>query len=485
MDFENQQIIADAHGENRWKVVGTVQKTKRWALHKVEDQAPGMRRELFLMTLEYGVLPGKNRSFEIDDLRNSFYRMAEILCANYTFLPEPVDMIRFVDSTGNGLSEEQRNNELGLIFAQFGGFQLPKLTNVNQETTWLKVKQTVRACARTLDALHREQVVIRALPIHTIFLSYTTFKPYFFGFDTLIKMDDFKGHNPNKACLSPEPIHSAPECFDARGYLSPAADVYALGKLVLQIVLPARKYNEMFSPGNPFPDDVQNRINKLGLPDFWARFLALSLHPSPSQRFQNAFEVERYFLSGGKPPAPEKKPGTKSGDKRKTIHKPRPEPWRYRPNPQLPPAALVVWWDRMTKPGQQFNFMALYKQFSFQYRFEPRLLFQLPMKQPIEPDNPFFKILRETYGLEVIDLFGKNKPEQAQALFNRLIPESVNNLILVGHGGQYAVKELFKHPSACDWNIFWIRKGEGQAPIPVNQIIDASLFIRKRNRGSS
>ncbi|MFP4309665.1 MAG: hypothetical protein ACLFRG_22730, partial [Desulfococcaceae bacterium] len=263
---------------------------------------------------------------------------------------------------------------------------------------------------------------------------------------------------------------------------------YALGKLVLQIILPFRRFQEMFPADDPFPSDIQNRINDLGLEPFWARFLNLCLHPAPSLRLQNSYEVKGFFRDGSKPRAtppgrsqgkqkggPEKRGGARpSGQEKRTG------PWQYKPNPQLPAAALVFWSNRMTGKKEFFDFMGLYHKFIYQYRLEPRLFFPIPFKNPPDFNGPFFARLRDSFGFTLVDLTGKNKAGQAQALFNHLMPESISNLILVGHGGEYAVRELFRHPKAGDWTITWVRAGEGQAPIPIHRLEPASLFIRTK-----
>lgn len=465
MNLESGKIIDDHRKENRWKIIGVIQRGKHYAVYQVEDMHPAMKRTLYLMCLEYGELPRKNPSFEINDLRHSFHQMAEILCMNYTFLPEPVDLIRFTN-TADQMDEDLRGNEPALIFSQPEGFPLPKQTRIDSDQTWHKVKRTIRSCCKTLFALHQNKAVIRALPQHTIMLSHTTFKPYFFGFDTLIPMNEFKGYNPGKVCLEPEAVYTAPECYAPRGYLSPATDVYALGKLVMQIILPQKKFKAFFPEKDPFPDDIQNKINSLNLPQIWERFLSLCLNPSPGHRFQNTYEIDQFF--SGKPSKPSTPP-------------PKPGPWSYKPNPHLPEAALVIWSPWLTKKDTQFEYRLLYKEFQYQFSFAPRLFFQYS-KTPVDKSLPFFKMIEHTYRLELILLTSPKPPEQARMLIDRLTRIDISNLILVGDGRQQAIQELFRLPKARDWNIIWVRAGEGQAPIPVSNLLDASLFIRKRKK---
>jgi len=483
MNFQPNEIIKDKRGENRWKVTGMIQQKRFYTIFQVEDQTPNLERCLYMMTLNYNALPGKNHLFEISDLRHSFHQMAEILCMNYTFLSEPADLLRFTN-TQDKMDDSLRADEPALVFAQPQGFPLPRQTRIEKKNTWYKVQSTVRACLKTLSALHRNKVVIRALPLYSIILSHTTFKPYFFGFDTLIRMNAFKGYNPCKVCLEPEALYSAPECFDPRGYLSPATDIYALGKLVLQIILSEYKFKNFFPADDPFPADIQNRINKLKLPLLWSRFLSLSLNPSPDLRFQNTFEVERFFWSKGEPPDRSKRQAKPARPKPFRKDKPAQRTyWKYTTNPQLPPAALVIWNTDLTQRQEQFDFKGFYRKFMYQYSIEPRLFFQFTNK-PVDQNHPFFKMLKGTFGLKIISETTQETSEQTRLLFNNLVPESINNLIIVAHSDQHSIQELFKHPKAKEWTINWVRRGNRQAPIPVNNLLDASLFIRSKKYGS-
>jgi hypothetical protein len=89
-------------------------------------------------------------------------------------------------------------------------------------------------------------------------------------------------------------------------------------------------------------------------------------------------------------------------------------------------------------------------------------------------------MLKEKFKLEPVLYTSDNAAAQTQLLFNNLNPENLSSLIVVSSSRNRPVMNLFQHPKAASWRIFWVRKGMDQAPIPVESIIDASLFIRKR-----
>jgi serine/threonine protein kinase len=473
-------ILSDSMGASRWEVQGLKQALKTYSLFRVKDRHPALDRELYLMILNYDHLPGKNLSMEVADLRHAFDSMVRILCGNFTFLPEPVDQI-VLSRTGTQLPKTLQDNDPGLVFSLPAGFPLSRQTNFKSDKTWHNIQRMVKTVLSTLNVLHRSQVVMQALPLHTIVMSHTTFQPYFVGMDSLIRMADFKGFNSNRAALRPDSQFCAPECYDANGYLSPATDIYALGKLVLQVLLSEQQYQKLFPTDDPFPFDIQNRINTLNLPQPWTRLLCLCLHPWPKERFQDGLQVIQFLKNPDQ---------AVSRDSHKQMPKPssasRPvsgpkQPWTYRPNSRLPSAALVICADHLTNQDEQFDFQKFYHEFIYKFNLVPRLYLQRQYNKTMNMEqNPFFLMLKEKFKLEPVLYASDNADEQTQLLFNNLNPENLGILIVVGNSRNRPVLNLFQHPNASGWRIIWVRKGMDQAPIPVERIIDASIFIRKR-----
>lgn len=314
-------------------------------------------------------------------------------------------------------------------------------------------------------------------------LSPVTFKPYFFGVEGLIRMQDFAGYNQNKVCLNPSPVFSAPECFESQGALTPATDIYALGKLIMQLSVSNEDYNRLISVQDPFPLDIQNRINSLGLPTLWERFLAFCLHPDQKKRFQNVNEAKAYLSKDEKKfTQARQEHKEKDGQKEKKpksdkAHK----PWVYRPNTSLPSAALVFWSEGLTDKGTMFDFMSLYHDVMYTYCLSPRLFFQLHSDPQAAKGNPFFQnVLQGKFQLEVILFPPQNRKQQTSLLMNKLQPESLSNLILVSQAQNVVIKALLDHDKAQNWNLTWIRKGQGPTPFPIQKVWDAQAYIKQK-----
>jgi len=144
---------------------------------------------------------------------------------------------------------------------------------------------------------------------------------------------------------------------------------------------------------------------------------------------------------------------------------------------------MVVWSDQLTNRDEIFDFQRLFKEFLYKYSYEPRLFFQTDFNNKGKSDNPFFKILEQKFKFKVI-LLNKtdNASQQTQILFNNLVPENLEKLILVGHSDSKPINELLKHHQATSWDITWIRSGQGQAIVPISLLEDTSKYIRKKSR---
>ncbi|MGK5093683.1 hypothetical protein WDW89_16935 [Deltaproteobacteria bacterium TL4] len=480
MNLAPNTILQDQRGEQRWKILRHFFTHPQYQMWEVADQ--WLPRSLLLMTLNYQNLPEQNTAFAIRELRASFDRMAEALCGNYTFLPEPVDLIEFTN-TQDELAYDLRSQERGLILAQAEGRKLYPLKK-EDEYKLSNLKKTVIACLKTFKGLHADKKILQELPLSKIVLNPTTFQPYFLGVHALTFLAEFIGYNPNKLCLRPNPMFSAPECFDPQGSLSPATDIYALGKLILQMLMTTQEYQQWIPGNDPFPLDLQNRVHALDLPEKWERFVVMCLQPDPSQRFQNATEAEIFLMSD------EKKQEIRSSQQAKaSSHKQASSPnhsqrasWQYRENQQLPPAALVVWSDGLTTRDEQFNFQELYRRFQYQYTLTPRFFFQknnYNNKNTVQ-GNPFFTMLQDSYKLQVV-LF-PNQEDGSKSLIHELDPHwnNLQTLVLVGNSGEYAVQTLLQHPNAGKWNIHWICKGSWRPSFPIKEVIDIAPFLRKK-----
>ncbi|MBK1654876.1 hypothetical protein [Allochromatium vinosum] len=482
MHFQAGTVIQDHRSERRWQVVGPLEQLpnlKRWA---VRDQAPGMERDIQLLTLDYSELPARDRDFAIQRLRDDLMRVAQILGeGGYNFLPAPIDLITF-DNQHDPMEAELRSTEIGLVLAQTSGKKLlPLRTDRDGRINVANLRRLIVATLKTMRLLHDRKVVMQAVARTQVTINPVTQLPYFKGIQTLMFMGDFNGFNPNRAGLSPSRVFAAPECFDPNGRLTPATDIYAVGKLAMQLLLD-QDYVRHFTPQNPCPSDVQTLINALGLPEPWPRFLAMCLQPDPRQRFQNTLEAEQFLLPNETIEAIKKAKAEAAGKPSsaaaaKTANKTF---WSYRENPQLPEAMLLIWGERLTAKNQMFNYRKLYEDLALNYNLKPRLFFQTHRQGPVS-DNPFFSMLQNQYGLEVIPLDGTQDP--IGVLNHALDPHLANirHLILVGGADEAGVQCLLQHPNAADWRIHWIRgAGNWNPSLAVERVTDAAKYIRAK-----
>ena len=516
MEFPTGTLIEDRRGEKRWRVKKIFFQHSQYTLWSVEDAAPTMgNRVLWMLTLNYQSLPDRDRTLAIGTLRESLYSVAKLLCANYTFLPEPVDIIQFVNNL-DAMEPQQREHEVALVFAQSSG-RSPTLISSDEQQLMAMKNRLLIPIIKTLGQLHKQKTIIQSIPVVSVNMNQITQSPYLMGFTSLIQLDNFVGYNANKSVLRPDPLYAAPECFDPDGRLSPATDVYALGKFILQLIL-KDKYSNYITRNNPFPKDLQNLVNSLRLPDPWPRFLALCLQHDPKQRFQNVNELEIFWKpkqeqekireeqqkqQQEKAKYQEEKAKWQEGRaqqikkqqeqraqeqerKKAQYHKPNSQKnasattrLSYRENPDLPDAALIIWDENLTDRNEKFLYGDLYREFKYQYNFKPRLFFQ-KTSQSKNTDNPFFKMLQDTYGLQVVDF---EQSQAVTALNYKLDPylKQFKHLILVGHSDVFAVQYLLKHPHIKDWNVHWVRhKGQWNPADLQYHSHDITPFIRKK-----
>ncbi len=458
MEFPLESIIEDRRGERRWRIKSSI-KYPQYTLWSVEDCAPTMgKRLLWLLTLNYQTLPDRDRALAIGTLRESLIKVTELLCVNHTFLPEPVDIIQFFNNQ-DAMEPLQREHEVALIFGQSSGRSPVLRSSELNELMAMKGKLLI-PIIKTLHQLHRQKTIIQSIPLSSVNINQITQSPYLTGFTSLINLDSFIGYNGNKSVLRPDPLYAAPECFDPDGRLSPATDVYALGKLILQIIL-KDKYKHYITRNHPFPKDLQNLVNSLNLPDPWPRFLALCLQHDPKQRFQNVNELEIFWKPRQEQLKIELAQQTRT-QQSSSNSKPKPKPTNpsghYRENTQLPNAALIIWDENLTDKGESLQYRDIYKEFQYQYNFKPRLFFQKNYKN-INTDNPFYKMLQENFGLQ---LMGFEKSQAVATLNAQLAPYlgQFNHLILVGNSDEYVVQCLLMDQNYKNLNIHWVRKGK-------------------------
>lgn len=461
MKFKTDSLIQDQTGESRWRVLQhyyDLPYLRHWI---VVDQKPGMERKMLMMMLDYRSIKGVDQDFSIQQLRDAFYRMITTLSGgSYNMLPEPIDLLTLTNQQ-DPMDSSLRQEEPALILSVLMGSSLKPVRDIQAGNINLfKLKSHIITTLKSLKSLHKNQCVIRELPLDKIQFNHTNQRLYYSGLHSLILMQDFNGYNPKHAAFGPDPVFSAPEAFQSTGQLTPATDIYAIGKLGLQLVL-GNEYRKFFTADDPFPSDVQNLINSLNLPTPWPRFLSMCLQQDPKQRFQTATEAEIFFLPS---------------EKQKTIK----EQNKYRENTQLPDAMLLIWNDNLTTRDRIFSYRALYADLSLNHNLKPRLFFQTYFGNI--NDNKFFSMLQDQFSLEIITL--KKKSSAIGILNHKLDPylSSIRHLILVGNPDEPGVQSMLQHPNASKWRIHWVRgAGNWNPSIAVDRVTDAAKYIRAKN----
>lgn len=474
MKFKTDEVINCVEDEQRWIIKDKFFLSSRHNVWKVRDQAENMNeRELLMMTLNYDGISERTRSACIRELRASFDSMVKVICNNYNFIPETIDLVKYCNSQ-DLMEPDLGSTEPALIFSQPYGISPDKyLSRVQSEKDFNNLRINIFEWLKNLEILHHNNVVVRQLKMGSVRSTRVEHKSFFTGIETFIRMDQFDGYNQNAFTLTPDRVFSAPECFNASGYLSPATDFYALGKLVLQILLTEQKYLDNFKNDHfPKNEKIQSLVEGLGLPDPWPRFLSVCLQHDQERRFKNTKEIKDFLNNtSNKKSNPNKSANPVSEQDSK--------PWKYSMNPSLPEAALIIWDDELTKKNEKFDFSKLYSMFLYRYTYSPRLYFQRVYGES-RLDNPYYKILSDKFALNII--FIRDKSSAISILHGELDNHlsNIRNIIIVGHSDVAAVQSLFNHPDAPKWNIHWIKKG-GWSPSNISpDIIDASLFIHAK-----
>lgn len=458
-----------------------------------------MDREFLLTTLDYRSLGSHDRDFAIQNLRDALLRVVERLAeGSYNFLPEPVDLLT-LSNHEDPMDLELRAQEPAVVLTTVSGAAVRPAMDPNSRQIHVpRLKGVVIAALKSLRSLHRNRSVIQQFQMASVRFNAVTYQVGFTGVYALMRMDDFIGFNERRTTLSPDPRFAAPEVLDPKGRLTPATDIYAVGKLALQLLL-GNRYRQHFTRENPFPSGIQNVINSLNLPAPWPPFLSTCLQRDPGQRFQTATEAEVFLLPEGRRAQGRPEPSTGAGghatEAQRTRIDPEPftvlperasdtgrprEPWVYRENPELPDGMLLVWGDRLCARGEQVDYVRLYHDFMYKLNLKPRFFF-VTQRSGSATANPFFKFLRLRLRLEVIELDGREDPA---VVLRRTIESHIQgtrNLVLVGGADEIGVQCVLQLPEASRWQIHWVRAGGQWTPdLPIHNEVDVAKYIRAK-----
>lgn len=462
MHFDNGTILQDHRQECRWKVGHLIETRNCYRIWKVYDQSTAGVRECRLLGLHYAKVPQEVRSEGITQIRRSFFDALKGLSLNFSFLPTSIDLFTITNQVDR-MEYELREKEPLLVFAPPPGF---KPSTMGADASNLKIsrlKNLVNQCLSNLEQLHNKQWIIRELPLSQIRLNHIHFSPQLWGFTALYSL---RTPSPRLAQfhLLHSPVFTAPECLSQSQTLSPATDIYALGKLILQLVLTPQQVSQLFSAS---PQGILEGVETLQLPQSWLRFLSLCLQEQPQQRFQNATEALQFLSSMAPKPHPPPQ---------------RQKVWTYRETPQLPKALLVIWAEGLTSYREQINFHKLYQRFQYRYTLSPRLFFQKSKNVSSEPQsaNPFFALLKDKFLMEVVEWTRGDQPMQLlNDYLEPLFPE-VETLILVAASDVFVIQKLFEMPYLTECHIHWAYKGSWRPQQDVAELIDIGEFLQHK-----
>jgi hypothetical protein len=250
-----------------------------------------------------------------------------------------------------------------------------------------------------------------------------------FSFYSLCRQQDFTGYNQFESSLNPSHTYAAPECFAHKGSLSPAADVYALARMLIEFIgekLPSRIYEY---------DELKELCMRNGLNQVWMRFFNLSLHPNPESRFDGMNEVIRYINSDGDPmPYNRSHSGQASQDR--SFHNLRLE------RGDAPSAALLVWDELTLQRTERLDYRKFVSHCQARYSLKPMLFFT---KEQKDLNNNFFQFLRRL-GFEIITF---RKEQSVRQIISDLKArwQNVSNLVCIGSFNYEGLEEFLSTAS--------------------------------------
>ncbi|MGK0291467.1 MAG: serine/threonine protein kinase [bacterium] len=459
MILDPKDILDDHRKSNRWEIISkNGSSSNAFNEYKVLDKK--FDRELFLSTINYNQASSDDSNWLVESLRESMKDTVKNLAKDYNFLPKIVEWLQ-VENTIDSMNFDLRNEEPILIYQKPKTYQLNALKIPDDLG---RLKKIVIQILYNLKELHQNKVVIRVLSKKNIQIDATTYKPFFSNFSTLIHTKSFKGYNKNKITFKISRKYASPECFQANGKLTPATDIYALGKLILTLVK-----NQNIPIDQP-EEKLQEYINASPFPRIWKRFLSICLKERPDLRFLSA-ENAIAFLQG--------KQSTNQPLKRKESS------FKKESYSSMPSALLIVWDKNLMARGDQLDFEALIQNFEKKLNVNKRLYFHLeqPKREPVDQNikNPFFSLLERKFKMKCFPTKQRNIKDTVLTEVEK-ISSNFKHIILVGDAQEYALQCLFQSSALQDCQIHWIKAGTAQAPIVVQEQLEIQQFIKKKHK---
>ncbi len=256
------------------------------------------------------------------DWRRQFETACIAASGNFAGFPEPLDFFR-IENNDRNVPEDLRRSEPVLVYTY------SKHTAVDPIPAWKfktapqltsGLRRFVYDLAYALKGIHERKLILRQVPLQG--LRYLpAYRRHIIGEFLSMTHEGESQFNPGIQFLVLNRTYCAPECFDARGRLTPATDVYALAVTVLEYLGVS-----MQRVGDRIDVDVElsrlPEFKQKALPDPVRRFLKLALQTDPTRRPRDMGEVMG-LISGRPARRPDrhrkhdKKPGPRKQHRRR------------------------------------------------------------------------------------------------------------------------------------------------------------------------
>jgi hypothetical protein len=330
----NHPLESSDHGPTHWTV------TKTWVWNHIryahvrdvrpDLQAP-MQRRAIACCLDFEDRDGDE--WLVREWRRQFEEAARAISTGFAGLPEPVDAF-YAPNGPPDYAPALSREELVVVFEAEAGAVMAPCSPTAVPAAALFSRQLitfVQSLAETLKTVHDSGFVLRQVPLTGV-----TWNPA----ARCYGVRDWLG----VTALGPSNFHprigfpaldarwSAPECYDADARLTPATDVYALGKSLLALLGHAPPRQALLDNVHDAVDAVAARVGGR-LPERVRRLLLLALHPHPKQRLRDMDQVVGMLYDGPEPPQPPADPPPfEARVKSKPIDlRPAHQPPRHRP----------------------------------------------------------------------------------------------------------------------------------------------------------
>lgn len=297
----DETIVSCDHGPTRWMVDRT------WTWNSVEfatvrdlhpDVTPPMRRMASACCISFDRAGGDE--WLVREWRRQFEQAVHNLAVGFAGLPEPVDFLYALNTTAPIPRGVPRDEPI-LVYQFDPGRPVKSLEGTGNAATFNRVLATfIRGLADVLRAVHDAGFVMRQVPLPSVAWNDAA-RRYGLREGLALMTIGQSNFHPRIRFPMVDPRWTAPECHEADAEVTPASDVYALGKTVLALLghdVPPR-------PLLPGVHDAVEAVNLRfpgRLPDRIRRLLLLALHPDPRQRLRDMDQVVGMLHDGPEPP---------------------------------------------------------------------------------------------------------------------------------------------------------------------------------------